>query len=340
MFSNNILVRFAFVLMTCSSFGLAQRSESDSAFAVGGQIVLSVNGGLKEPVLVLLDHSGSKKDQRTDTDLRGNFEFRNVPNGSYNIRVRLEGFENVNYPVDAPGTPYVFIFLNGSAVHGRGPKALGGNHSVDVRQLKAEIPKQALREYEKAVREIKDHNTQRAIERLEKSIKLAPDFYNAHLGLAQEYRKTDRLDAAEQELTRAFELNPREGTPLIQLGEIYLEKNNFKRAAEVLSQAIRVEPGSAVAHYALGRARYRLSEYAEAEQAFTRAALLDKDFEAAELMLLHAYVRQGKLSAALSGIDALLKKSSGSSPNRALEKFRSEVVAAMANSKQGAEKQK
>ena len=190
------------------------------------------------------------------------------------------------------------------------------------------------------MQEIKDHNTQRAIERLEKSIKLAPDFYNGHLGLAQEYRKTDRLDAAAQELTRASALNPREATPLIQLGEIYLEKNNFERAADVLSQATRIEPGSAVAHYALGRARYRLSEYAEAEQAFTRAALLDKDFEAAELMLLHAYVRQGKLSAALSGIDALLKKSSGSSPNRALEKFRSEVVAAMADLKQGLEKQK
>jgi len=123
---------------------------------------------------------------------------------------------------------------------------------------------------------------------------------------------------------------------LIQLGEIYLEKKNFKRAAEVLSQAIRVEPGSAVAHYALGRARYRLSEYAEAEQAFTRAALLDKDFEAAELMLLHAYVRQGKLSAALRGIDALLQNS----PNPALEKFKSEVMVALANLKQAAEKQK
>ena len=105
-----------------------------------------------------------------------------------------------------------------------------------------------------------------------------------------------RLDAAEHELTRAFELNPRESTPLIHLGEMYLDKNNFERAAEVLSRAIRVEPGSAIAHYALGRARYKPAQYAEAEQAFTRAALLDKDFEATELMLLHVYVRQGKLS--------------------------------------------
>src|SRR5206468_8873319 len=146
MFSNNILVRFAFVLMTCSSFGLAQRSESASTFAIGGQIVLSVNGGLKEPVLVLLDHSGSKKDQRTFTDLRGNFEFRNVPQGSYNIRVRLEGFENVNYRVAVPGTPYVFIFLNGSAA--RGPAAFGGNQVVDIWQLTANIPKQAIKEYD------------------------------------------------------------------------------------------------------------------------------------------------------------------------------------------------
>ena len=339
MFSNNILVRFAFILMTCSSPVSAQGSEPASSFAVGGQIVLS-EGGLKRPVLMMLNHSGFRNDQRTLTDLHGNFEFRNVPKGAYNIRVRLEGFENVNYRVDVPGTPYVFIFLNGSAVHARGPDTLGGNHIVDVRQLTANIPKQALKEYEKAVREIRDHNTPRAIERLERSVKLAPNFYNAHLGLAQEYRKIDRLDAAEQELTRAFELNSREATPLIQLGEIYLEKNNFKRAAEVLSQAIRVEPGSAVTHYALGRARYRLSEYAEAEQAFTRAALLDKDFEAAELMLLHVYVRQGKLSAALSGIDELLQKNPCNRPNPALEKFRSEVVAASATSKQGAEKQK
>jgi cytochrome c-type biogenesis protein CcmH/NrfG len=335
---NQILVRFTFILMTCSSSVLAQRSESASAFAVIGQIVLSVHGGLKEPVLVILDHSGRKKDQRTFTDLRGNFEFRNVTQGSYNIRVRLEGFENVNYPVDAPGTPYVFIFLNGSAA--RGPAALGGNHVVDIRTLTANIPKRALKEYEKAVREIKDHNTQSAIERLEMSVKLAPNFYNAHLGLSQEYRKTNRLDAAEQELTRAFELNPREGTPLIQLGEIYLEKNNFERAAEVLSQAIRIEPGSAIAHYALGRARYKLSEYAEAEQAFTRAALLDKDFEGAQLMLLHVYVRQGKLSAALSRIDALLDKKPANNPNPALEKFRSEILVVLAKSKQGAEKQK
>ena len=317
---------------------MAQRSEPASNFSVGGQIVLSVNGGLKEPVLVLLDHSGSKNDQRTFTDLRGNFEFRNVPQGPYNIRLRLEGFEHVNYPVDIPETPYVFIFLNGSAA--RGPAAPGGKRVVDIRQLTAKIPKQALKEYEKAVRDIRDNNTQGAIERLEKSVKLAPDFYNAHLGLAQEFRKTDRLDAAEQELTRAFELNPREGTPLIQLGEIYLEKNNFKRAAEVLSQAIRVDPGSAIAHYALGRARYKLSEYAEAEQAFTRAALLDKDFEAAELMLLHVYVRQGRLSAALSRMDALLQKNPGNSRNSALEKFRSEVVTALAKLKQSPGKQK
>src|SRR5437773_1182790 len=328
-----ILVRFTFILMTCSSFGLAQRSEPASTSAVGGQIVVS-EGGLKRPVPVLLDHSGAKSDRRTFTDLHGNFEFRNVPKGSYTIRVRLEGFENVNYPVDVPGTPYVFIFLNGRSA--RGPAALGGNRVVDIRQLTANIPKQALKEYEKAVQELKDHNTERAIERLKKSIKLAPDFYNAHLGLAQEYRKTGRLVAAEKELTRAFELNPREVTPLIQLGEIYLDNNNFRGAADVLSQAIRIEPGSAIAHYALGRASYKLSQYAEAEQAFTRAASLDQDFEAAELMLVHAYVRQGKARAALGHIDALLHKS----PNPALEKFRSEVVAALANLKQGTDKQR
>src|SRR5207249_11659537 len=127
MFFSRILVCLTFILMTCTSLGMAQRSEPASNFSVGGQIVLSV-GGLKEPVLVLLDHSGSKNDQRTFTDLRGNFGFRNLPQGSYSIRIRLKGFENVNYPVNVPETPYVFIVLNGSA--GGGPAALGGNRFV------------------------------------------------------------------------------------------------------------------------------------------------------------------------------------------------------------------
>jgi len=40
---NQLHVRFTFILMTCSSFGLAQRSELALAFAVGGQTVHSVN---------------------------------------------------------------------------------------------------------------------------------------------------------------------------------------------------------------------------------------------------------------------------------------------------------
>src|SRR5438093_5874080 len=158
MFSKKIFAGFTFTLMSCSSFGLAQPSEPASTSAVGGQIVVS-GGALKRPLLVLLDYSASKNDQRTFTDLHGNFEFRNVPHGSYNIRVRLEGFENVNYPVDVPGPPYVFIFLNGGAGSARGPHALGGIHVVDIRQLTANIPKQAIKEYKKAVQETKDHNT-------------------------------------------------------------------------------------------------------------------------------------------------------------------------------------
>ena len=149
-----IFVRFTFILMTCSSFGLAQRSEPASTSAVGGQIVVS-EGGLKRPVPVLLDHSGAKSDRRTFTDLHGNFEFRNVPEGSYNIRVGLEGFENVNYPVDVPGTPYVFIFLHGSTVSALRPHAVGGNQIVDIRQLTANIAKQALKEYEKACEKLR-----------------------------------------------------------------------------------------------------------------------------------------------------------------------------------------
>src|SRR5262245_35695650 len=121
MSSKNVLVCLTFILTACPMSESAQHWERASA--IDGQILLSA-GGLKEPLVVLLYPLGSKDNQRTFTDLRGNFEFRNLPGGSYNIRLRLEGFENVNYPVDVPATPFVFIFLNGSAVSARRTRVL------------------------------------------------------------------------------------------------------------------------------------------------------------------------------------------------------------------------
>ena len=76
MFWNRILVGFSLVLMTCSSFGLAQRPDLASISALSGQIVLSGNGGMKKPLPVLLDQSGSTNERRTRTDSHGNFEDR------------------------------------------------------------------------------------------------------------------------------------------------------------------------------------------------------------------------------------------------------------------------
>ena len=56
MLSNNIFVRFVFILMISSSLGLAQRSDLVSSSSIDGQIVRY--GGLKEPVLVLLGSFG------------------------------------------------------------------------------------------------------------------------------------------------------------------------------------------------------------------------------------------------------------------------------------------
>src|SRR5262249_7251329 len=145
---SQILVRFTFILMTCFTClppGLAQQSGSVST--VGGQIVLSATGGLRKPVPVLLDHFGAQNHQWTQTDLRGHFEFHNIPPGSYYIRVEFEGFQNVKYRVDVPGTPYVSIFLNRRAVlvhRADTSNALSGSQVVDIRQLSANIPKQAI----------------------------------------------------------------------------------------------------------------------------------------------------------------------------------------------------
>ncbi len=131
--------------------------------------------------------------QTTRTLDFGNFIFRNVRGGRYFIHVNIEGFREVKQHVWVTGQMWVDVVLHEI------PEvvATGGSvdpDRVDVKTLAMRHPEEAVEEHEKSLRDSAKGDTKRAIERLEKALRIAPDFYEArnNLGFSIRSRAVSR----------------------------------------------------------------------------------------------------------------------------------------------------
>ncbi len=245
--------------------------------------------------------------QTTRTLDFGNFIFRNVRGGRSFIHVNIEGFREVKQHVWVTGQMWVDVVLHEI------PEvvATGGGSAdpdrVDVETLAMRHPEEAVEEHEKSLRDSAKGDTKRAIERLEKALRIAPDFYEARNNLGVQYQKSGRFEDAEAEFRRAHELNRNAAQPLINIGSLWLEQSDFEPAQVVLREAARLEPRSPAAHYYLGYALYKLAQLDEAESALIRALELDPA-STTRLMLANVYVQQQKPDRAIEQLDAYLEE--------------------------------
>ena len=220
---------------------------------------------------------------------------------------------------------------------------------VDLKQLKARIPGKAVDEYEKALRESSKGNRGKAIEGLQRAIKLAPDFYEAQHTLGIQYLALQKYDDAEMALLRARDLSPKAAEPLINLGSLYYQRGEaqgdagqreeaaatFHKAIDVLEESIRRNPRSAPAHSYLGAALYKIAAYDRAETALNRALELDADQLNARLMLINVYTRSARYAEALEQTNIFLAKNPKAPQRPALEGIRQQIEKALAAAEDG-----
>jgi tetratricopeptide (TPR) repeat protein len=215
---------------------------------------------------------------------------------------------------------------------------------VDLKQLRAKIPGKAVDEYEKALKESSKGNRSKAVDGLQRAIKLAPDFYEAHHSLALQYIALEKYDDAENSLTRARDLSPKAAEPLINLGTLYYQRGEsqaeaghaeeadvtYNKAADFLEEAIRRNPLYASAHGYLGATLYKLAEYEKAEESLKRSLELDPDQQNPRLMLINVYTKAARYSDALEQINLFLNKSPKAPQRPTLENIKQQIEKALA----------
>jgi Flp pilus assembly protein TadD len=238
-------------------------------------------------------------------------------------------------PEGAAGSSTVFVVLHkkdGSAPAENDPEFAA------ITELSRKYPKRVLQDYEKAVEFSRKGDAPHAAERYEAVVKLAPDFYYGHNNLGILYQKMERYRDAEREYNLARKLNGQSDQPLLNLGKLFLQEADanvdkgpilvgriLDQALDILEEATKRQPPSAMAHFLLGTAYHRSDFQEEAEANLKRALEIDDAMAAARLTLANVYMRQEKWENALKLLDVYLERHPNSPEHTEVEAVRSKV---------------
>ena len=286
------------------------------------------------------------------------FEFRAVPvNRSDRLFFVIDdpGFEVVREEITLGRDPFglgivadvglVTLYLRSQPEHVDETRS----GTVDIRQLAAEISREARDLYGEALDLLDAGDRAAALAALERSVALAPDYFEALSVLGAEYLRLNRYGEAAITLNRALNINSNDPVVLTNLGSLHFQLgqlaeqraddenaavtigDTYRQAVDYLRAATQMDPRSARIAYYLGSALYKTGDLDEAEETLWIALDLDPRMSEARLTLINVYVRQERPEAALEQIAAYLAANPDSADRENLEQARATLEQTVGN---------
>ena len=113
---------------------------------------------------------------------------------------------------------------------------------VSLRDLQHPIPQKAIRAAIEAGRYSQTHETAKAIAKLEQTIRIAPNFRDAHENLGVQYARAGRLAEALAQFRFALDIGPPTALIYSNLSLILLNLKQFRDGEEYARRALALEP--------------------------------------------------------------------------------------------------
>lgn len=311
-----------------------------------GRVVAGVESS---EILVSLERQSGQIVAQAFTDSRGVFTFRDLPTGDRTndnyvyLVVSEEGYEPYRERLDSTvirgggGGYTIYLQPEGSTTGGPDGTA------VDVRQLLAEIPEEAVEEYERALDDIEDEDHDDAVERLERAVELAPDYYDAWIDLGGQLNVLERYDDGKAAYQRASEVNPNGALAYVNLGALYYQEGErhaatanafeametFAEAHASLQTALELDPISVAGHFYMGSTLYRMARFDEAESELRTTIDIAGGHAQARLMLINVFARQQRYNDALEQANRFLEEFPDAPERGSIERVQSQLEQAL-----------
>lgn len=265
---------FSILFLSQNAFG---------ASTIAGTVYDKQRNALPEIEVELLDdYYRLAPGGRTRTDGSGRYQFSGLSNGRYTVRVLA-----FQYDLEDQSQQVEINTQNVRGGEGSGyftqdfyllPKK-GGLAETELGVVFAqEIPQNARKIYEKAVKDLSDKHINEGINGLSEAIKLFPDYYLALYRLGKELYVMKRYQEAIPYFYKAGEINPKGANSFYYMGYSlhYMGKEFNKAAITSLNQAYTLAPASMKVLYALGKVERAEGKFESAEKHLLKAKELSK----------------------------------------------------------------
>jgi tetratricopeptide (TPR) repeat protein len=116
------------------------------------------------------------------------------------------------------------------------------------------------------------------------------------------------LNTAVQRYEAILKASPQLAAAYNNLGSIYIQQREFRKAADVLKKGLTINPSMSSASALLGLSLYELREYGEAEPQLASALRANPKDNNVELYLARTLMEQGKLDQAATHLRAISQR--------------------------------
>lgn len=125
---------------------------------------------------------------------------------------------------------------------------------VSLKELEHPVPNKALRAAFDAQQLANQRKIPQAIAKLEKALRIAPSYRDAHCNLGVLYARVGRIADARAEFQKALEIGPPAAPIYADLALVSVAAGEFRQAAAFARKAFALDPSDAAAQLLLKRA--------------------------------------------------------------------------------------
>ena len=267
-----------------------------SPMFVSGRVVSELGRAVTEPVSVELN-CGMRPIQVIHTDLGGYFTFslgtgaqsnldfsasnespqsfsndiNNLPNRYGNplagceLRLSVAGYRPVNHP------------LTHNADMGRLDvgsirlERIGGTKGTAISLTSLMVPKEANKEFEKAIKDLENNKPDTAREHLEKAVAIYDKFAAAWNELGRLYLTRNLEEKAVTAFERSANSDPEYIPPLMNLATLQIQGRQWEKGVETAGKALALDADIPFANFLIAVANYNLHHIDEAEKSAKEA---------------------------------------------------------------------
>lgn len=240
------------------------------------------------------------------TGVGGNFEFRQIPQGNYEI-IASSGTQQAEERVD-PGSMHAMVDIRMPAGAANSAPTDGlGNRSVSVAQYRvSEAARDELRKAREATVKDKPDEAQK---HLSKALDLSPNYADALTLRAVFKLDAKDVDSAIEDLDKAIQNDPNCSMAYMALGSAYNMQGKFDDALRSLQRGQSLAPDAWQAYFEMGRAYAGKKDFEAAVRALDRAqTLAPAEYPILRLVRAHALIGLNRYGDAAADLEAYLNR--------------------------------